>query len=198
MKMKTVALLVLIAAAVTYGQTPASSKPQSDAQSIAAALSAGPKFVTQNATVLDWPASPGGDYRVLRPGTNGWTCLPGLPKATHPEPGCFDKVFLAFMQDTLAGRTPDVHSVGISYMYEGKWVPNKSRAIASGAEFRVGPHIMIVGLDQKMLQTFNHDGSNGEAYVNTLPGHSELFLVIPIRQWDDGPAAIKSNGNAQK
>ncbi len=76
-------------------------------------------------------------------------------------------------------------------MYEGKWVPNKSHALGSGAEFRVGPHIMIIGLDQKMLQTFNHDGSNGESYVNTLPGHSELFLVIPIREWEDAQAAIK-------
>jgi hypothetical protein len=193
MEMKTVAMLVLLAAGVTYAQTAPSSKPQTDAQKIAAALQAGPKFVTQHATVLDWPASPGGDYRVLQPGYNGWTCLPGLPKATHPEPGCFDKVFLAFIQDSLAGRTPDVHSVGISYMYEGKWVPNKSHALGSGAEFRVGPHIMIIGLDQKVLQAFNHDGSNGEAYVNSLPGHSELFLVIPIRQWSDAQAAIKSN-----
>jgi hypothetical protein len=62
------------------------------------------------------------------------------------------------------------------------------RALAgSGDEFRVGPHIMIVGLDQKMLQTLNQDGSNGEPYVNHLPGHPELFLVIPIREWDDHP-----------
>jgi hypothetical protein len=31
----------------------------------------------------------------------------------------------------------------------------------------------------------NHDGSNGEPYVNSLPGHPELFLVIPIREWED-------------
>jgi hypothetical protein len=41
-----------------------------------------------------------------------------------------------------------------------------------------------------MLQTFNQDGSNGEAYANHLDGpHSELFLVIPIRAWDDAQAA---------
>jgi hypothetical protein len=193
MKRKIVALLVLIAAAVTYAQTPASSKPQTDAEKIASALQAGPKFVTQNATVLDYPVSPGDDYRVLQTGTNGWTCLPGVPGAVHPEPGCFDHVFLQFIQDSLAGRTADVHSVGISYMYEGKWLANKSHAVGSGTEFRVGPHIMIIGLDQKVLQTLNHDGSNGEPYVNSLPGHSELFLVIPIRQWDDAQGAIKSN-----
>jgi hypothetical protein len=193
MRLKTVALFVFIAAVVAYAQTPASNKSQTDAEKIAAALQAGPKFVTQNATVLDYPAAPGGEFRVLRAGTTGWTCLPGAPGAVHPEPGCFDQVFLQFMKDTMAGRTPDVHSIGISYMYEGKWVPNTSHALGSGAEFRVGPHIMIVGLDQELLQKLNHDGSNGQAYVNTIPGHRELFLVIPIREWADAEAALKSN-----
>jgi len=49
---------------------------------------------------------------------------------------------------------------------------------------------MIIGLDQKMLQTLNQDGSNGEPYVNHLAGnHTELFLVIPVREWDDAQAA---------
>ena len=40
-----------------------------------------------------------------------------------------------------------------------------------------------------MLETLNHDGSNGEPYVNHLAGHHpELFLVIPIREWDDSQA----------
>jgi hypothetical protein len=183
--MKTIAFLVLITAVVTYAQTPASRKPKSDEEKIASALQAGPKFVTQNATVHDWPTSPGGEYRILRAGANRWTCLPGLPTGAHDEPGCFDQVFLQFIKDSIAGGTPNVQSVGISYMYGGFWVPNKSHAMGSGDEFHVGPHIMIVGLDQKMLQTLNQDGSNGEPYVNHLPGHSELYLVIPIREWDD-------------
>lgn len=35
------------------------------------------------------------------------------------------------------------------------------------------------------MQTLNRDGSNGKPYVNHLPGHSELYLVIPIREWED-------------
>jgi hypothetical protein len=31
-------------------------------------LRAGPVFVTKNATLLDWPSTPGGEYRVLRKG----------------------------------------------------------------------------------------------------------------------------------
>jgi len=185
--MKSIAFLILITA-VSYAQMPASRTSKSDAEKIASAMRAGPKFVTQNATVLDWPSSPSGEFHVLRAGTSGWTCLPGLPGFAHDDPGCFDQVFLEFMKDSMAGRTPNVQNVGISYMYGGFWVPNKSEARGSGNEFHVGPHIMIIGLDQKIMQTLNHDGSNGEPYVNHLPGRSELFLVIPIREWNDGQA----------
>ncbi len=182
--MKIIAFSILLTA-VTYAQMPASRPVKSDPEKIASAMRAGPKFVTQNATVLDWPSSPGGEFRGLRAGTNGWTCLPGRPEAAHDEPGCFDQVFLQFIKDSTAGRSPNVQSVGISYMYGGFWVPNKSHAVGSDNEFHVGPHIMIIGLDQKIMQTLNHDGSNGEPYVNHLAGRSELFLVVPIREWND-------------
>ena len=188
--MKKFAFLVLITAVVTYGETPTSSRSKSDSEKIASALGAGPKLVTRNATVLDWPTSPGGEFHVLRAGASGWTCLPGFPGSAHDEPGCFDQVFLQFIKDSIAGRTPNVQSVGISYMYGGFWVPNKSHSAGTGDEFHVGPHIMIIGPDQKLLETLNHDGSNGEPYVNHLAGrHAELFLVIPIREWEDAQAA---------
>jgi hypothetical protein len=178
---------VLLTAVTAFPQS-SERLPVTDAEKIADALRAGPAFITKDATVLDWPSSPGGEFRVLRAGTHGWTCLPGRPGAAHDEPGCFDEVFLQFMKDSMAGHTPNLQSVGISYMYGGFWVPNKSHAMGSGDEFHVGPHIMIIGLDQKILQTLNHDGSNGEAYVNHLPGRSELYLVIPIREWEDSQA----------
>jgi hypothetical protein len=181
MKLSTI---VLVAAAAAFAQTAESRMPVTDAEKIADALRAGPPFVTKKATLLDWPVTADGEYRVLRKGSNQWTCLPGHPGSPHDEPGCFDQVFLQFIKDSIAGRTPDVQNVGLSYMYGGFWVPDTSHAPGSGTEFHVGPHIMIIGLDQKMLQTLNHDGSNGEPYVNHLSGHTELYLVVPIRQWD--------------
>jgi hypothetical protein len=192
--MRKLAFALLITATATYGQMPASSKSRSDAEKIVSALRSGPKYVTRNATVLDWPTSPSGEFKVLRAGTNDWTCLPGFPGAGHDEPGCYDQVFLQFYKDTHAGRAPNVQNVGVSYMYMGKWVPNMSHAMGSGNEFHVGPHIMIIGLDQKRLQTLNQDGSNGEPYANHVPGHSELYLVIPVREWDDAKAISTVGG----
>jgi hypothetical protein len=187
---------VLLTSATAFAQS-SDRLPVTDAEKIADAMRAGPAFITKDATVLEWPPKPGREYRVLRKGSNEWTCLPGRPGSTHDEPGCFDQVFLQFIKDSIAGRPPNVQSVGISYMYGGFWVPNKSHAMGSGDEFHVGPHIMIIGLDQKIMQTLNHDGSNGQPYVNHLQGHAELYLVIPIREWDDAQK-VSSVGEAHR
>jgi hypothetical protein len=39
-------------------------------------MSAGPAAIAADATVMDWPASAGGEMRVLREGSNGWVCYP--------------------------------------------------------------------------------------------------------------------------
>ena len=63
-------------------------------------------LLRENATVLDWPTSPGGKFRLLRAGTNGRTCLPGFPRSAHDEPGCFDQVFLQFIKDSVPVSRP--------------------------------------------------------------------------------------------
>src|SRR5271155_2864880 len=118
----TLLTTVLLAAATAAFAKSSDRLPVTDAEKIADALRAGPKFITQDATLLDWPAVPGGEYRVLRKGSNEWACLPGIPAYPHDEPGCFDPVFLHWIQDSVAGRTPRIDRVGISYMYVGAWV----------------------------------------------------------------------------
>lgn len=181
------ACLCFVITSLAIPQTAPPKHPETDAAKIADALRAGPKFITSGATILDWPSSPGGEYRLLRRGTNGWTCLPGLPGYSHDEPGCFDPVFMQWMKDSLAGKAPHVESVGIAYMYAGAWVPNLSAPGPKTQDFRVGPHIMIVSPheNQKELQSFSHDGSNGMPYVAHLPGSTDLYLVMPVREWDE-------------
>ena len=181
-------LLLLLTTLTAHAQTQMPAHPGTDAEKIRDALTAGPAFITKAATILDWPATSDGPYRVLRKGTNNWTCLPGHP-VLRDEPACFDPVFVEWLKDSLAGREPHIETVGISYMYGGAWVPNKSGKddAAKSGYFHVGPHIMIVSphQNQQELQSFSHDGSNGMPYVTRLPNGSDLFLVIPIRQWDE-------------
>jgi hypothetical protein len=176
----TVLLTVTIAVALSPDRLPVT-----DSEKIADALRAGPAFITSDATVRDWPSAPGGEYRLLRQGSNEWTCLPAIPGYPHDEPGCFDRVFLRWMQDSLAGRAPQIDRIGISYMYFGAW---QSKDGSSGHEFHVGPHLMIVSPHQDDFQGFNRDPSNGMPYVAHLPHHTELYLVMPARQWDEPDA----------
>jgi hypothetical protein len=117
------ALFSLSATLAASAQTAPPDHPSTDAEKIADALRAGPRFITKDATLLDWPTTPGGEYRILRQGTNEWTCLAGFPGLPHDEPACFDPTFMQWMKESLAGREPHIDRVGISYMYAGAWVP---------------------------------------------------------------------------
>ena len=186
--MNTIKIFVIatLAGLTAYGQTAETKLPATDAEKIADALRAGPAFVTKDATLLDWPSTPGGKYRVLRQGTSEWTCLPAVPGYPHDEPGCFDAVFLRWIQDGLAGKKARIDRVGIAYMYVGAWVPEKSEHSGGiHSEFHVGPHIMIITPHQDELQSMNRDGSTGMPYVAHLPNQTDVFLVMPIREWGD-------------
>ncbi|HWE53591.1 MAG TPA: hypothetical protein VG273_27620 [Bryobacteraceae bacterium] len=72
-----VLILLLEGAAAVHAQT--SKMPTTDAEKIANAPRAGPAFITRDWTLLDWPSSPGGEYRVLRKDASDWSCLPAVP-----------------------------------------------------------------------------------------------------------------------
>jgi hypothetical protein len=60
---------------------------------------------------MDYPASKGGEFRVLRKGSIEWTCLLGPPPGSkHDDPGCFDRVFFEFVKEVLAGRPQHIDS----------------------------------------------------------------------------------------
>ncbi len=194
MKLLTTVLLTVATAFAQWSDR----SPLTDAQKIADAVRAGPPFITKDATVVDWPPTPGGEYRVLRKGSNEWTCLPAIPGYPHDasdtafktEPGCYDPIFFRAMQDSIARRPPHIDRIGISYMYLGLW---KWARDDSGHDFHVGPHLMIVGPHQDDFQGFNHDATNGMPYVSHLPNRPELFLVMPIKQWSEKNYFVQRN-----
>ena len=57
----------------------AAAQKMTDAQKITNAMSAAPVSIAKGATIMDWPASHGGQPRQLRAGTNGWVCYPTTP-----------------------------------------------------------------------------------------------------------------------
>jgi hypothetical protein len=96
---------------------------------IAEAMRAAGPVISAEATILDWPAELGGEWTVLREGSNGWTCLPDPPY--YPEgighPIGMDEVWLAFMKARIAGEEfAPVTKPGIAYMLDGGGGPSIS------------------------------------------------------------------------
>jgi hypothetical protein len=44
---------------------------------------------------------------------------------------------------------------------------------------------MVVSPHQDDFQGFNRDPSNGMPYVAHLPHRTELYLVMPVQQWNE-------------
>jgi hypothetical protein len=101
-------------------------------------------------------------------------------------------MFMRWIEDSLAGRTPQIDRIGISYMYFGAW---QSTDGSSGQEFHVGPHLMIVSPHQDDFQGLNRDPSNGMPYVAHLPHPTELYLVVPARQWSEWQAGSRAHAS---
>ena len=63
-------VLCLFAALTVSAQSTTEQLPVTDAEKIADALRAAPNFITDGATIVDYPASKGGEFRVLSKGSS--------------------------------------------------------------------------------------------------------------------------------
>ena len=169
----------------------------SDEWKIANALSAGPASITDHATVIDWPANPKDGLprgRVLRQGTNGWTCMPDLPGKPQHDPMCVDETMMKWLTATLAGKKPDIDRVGLAYMLMGEARQGQGAALAEDPSqvkewFYVGPHVMIVLPDaaKDALRGINQDLSNNQPYTTLLSSADVAtpLWVIPVAKGGD-------------
>jgi hypothetical protein len=163
------------------------SSDQSDEWKIKNALSAAPAVIAERAAVMDWPTDPkSGPGRMLRKGSNGWTCMPDLPGKPAHDPMCADETMMKWLTATFAGRPPNIDRVGMAYMLLGEAGADQNDVSAKtppkGKDwYYVGPHVMIVlpDADKTALEGINHDISKSEPYVTALNSSSPL-LVVPI------------------
>jgi hypothetical protein len=185
------------------------SSDHSDGWKIQNALSAAPAAIADEATVRDWPVDlHSGDFsggRVLRQGTNGWTCMPDIPGKAQHDPMCADETMMKWMMATFAGREPDIDRVGLSYMLLGEALADPSDMAAKkpppGKDwYYAGPHVMVVLPDscRSALQdvpnplqgSADHDVTGRGAYVNA-PRSSSPLWVIPVAKAGERVRAYK-------
>jgi hypothetical protein len=175
------------------------ARERSDAAKIENALSAAPGFISDHATVMDWPSEREGrrEMRTLRKGTKGWTCMPDLPGRPRHDPMCVDETMMKWMMATMAGRPPNIDKVGIAYMLQGEAGADPNDLSAGtpppGKDwYHVGPHVMIVLPDacKDALRDQNRDPSTGEPYV-AVPASSSPLLVVPVAGPDEAVVTEK-------
>src|ERR1700679_4088078 len=108
------------------------------------ALSAGPASIVKNATVAEMDDK--GNLKVLRAGSNGWTCTPGSASNIGEPPMCADQVALQWHRDFMAGKPkPTTTSPGIEYMLAGATQRSDSDPYdKTSPAIKIGPHWMIL------------------------------------------------------
>ena len=127
-------LLTVTAASVASAQDAAKVKPQggmmsaaaskakahkmSTAEIIRSATSAGPRSISDNATVM--AADDSGKMVKIRAGTNGWTCIPDEPTTPGLDPMCIDKSGMEWVSALIAKKPKPTNTApGLIYMLQG-------------------------------------------------------------------------------
>jgi hypothetical protein len=98
-------------------QGAAQANHPTDAQLIKQALSAAPARIAKSAAVVAPQAN--GTMKELRPGTNGFTCLPNDPQTPGTDPMCLDSNGMKWAQAWMAHTKPTNEAPGIAYMLQG-------------------------------------------------------------------------------
>ena len=158
--------------------TEAASK-ESDAAKIQRAIKAAPKNITDEATIMD------ADGRILREGTNEWTCFPGVPLISGDKhPMCNDPVWMEWLGALFDGGMPELpDTVGVSYMLLGDALvdnsdPGATDPDSDGMWHQEGPHIMMLFPTLEEIEYLPRDPSEGGPYV-MWDGTPLVHVMIP-------------------
>lgn len=112
-------LMGLLAPLALHAQQPVSKASNlTKAEYIAAAEKAAPPSISANAAIIRLEM--GGKITKYRDGTNGFTCLFGLPGDPEEAPLCGDANTVQWLSDAMSGKPKPTNTVaGIAYMGAG-------------------------------------------------------------------------------
>jgi hypothetical protein len=191
--------MMVLAALIPAGPVLAQTAESTDEAKIADAIRAAWPEVTDEATILDWPDGADGDFRVIRQGTNGWSCLPDMPGDSIDEPQCLDDEWLEFTRNFLAGRPHTTTRTGLAYTFNAQWAASNTDAMATepapGNQWHEGgSHLRMLVPDLETLDGFPTEPTpNGGAYV-MWKGTPYVHLMIPIPESHTGGPQTHAGG----
>ena len=143
------------------------------------AMSAAPADISGEAKIVDV------DGTLLRDGSNGWTCMPGvalIPGDTHPM--CNDAVWTAWMKAAAGGEPFSTSVIGVSYMLMGDALVNNDDPGATdpndgGTWVQEGPHLMLLMPSTDMIEGMSRDPYAGGPYV-MWDGTPLVHVMVPL------------------
>lgn len=157
---------------------------ESTATKIARAEMAAPASISAEATIMD------ADGTVLREGSNGWICLPGVPLIPGDDhPMCNDAVWTAWLAAVAAGEEFSTDTVGYSYMLQGDAMvhnhdPSATEPDDSGHWVQEGPHLMLLMPTNVALAGMNDDPNVPGPYV-MWGGTPMRHIMVPVGPRDN-------------
>jgi hypothetical protein len=166
------------AASETASQT--ASTDHSDP--LASAMAAAPTSIGSKASIVQAQAD--GSMKMLRQGSNGWTCMPDNPQTPGHDPMCMDANGLKWAQAWMAHKDPPTGAVGLMYMLEGGSDASNRNPFATrpndGQWVETGPHIMVVGSKEILAGYPADDKPDTRAPYVMFAGTPYAHLMIPI------------------
>ena len=177
-------LAALFTPALAAAQAEAQANGSADAK-IRNAMSAAPQSIAASATILDWPATEGGEPVQLRAGTNGWTCFPDFPGSDGDDPQCLDRTWLNWASAYLKKEAPRIERVGIGYMIApgGASTSNTDPyATAPSPDNDWGhdpPHLMVLVPDLEDLEGLPTTRESGGPWV-MWRGTPYAHIMVPL------------------
>ena len=172
--------LSLFCAPLVYGAHHATSEKAgySEQEIIEIAMSAAPSNVSSEATIID---STG---KVLREGSNGWTCMPGTPPNENVNPMCADQAWQKWLQAFMAQTeyNSENEAFGMSYMLVGDQAIDNDDHFnldrSTGTWVAEGPHLMLL-LPESLMSNLPTDPYAGGPYV-MFKGTDFVHVMVPL------------------
>jgi hypothetical protein len=174
------AFLATAVAFVSVASAFAATRPMTDEETITNAMSAAPEAVGKNATIVNW------DMKVLRKGSNNFTCIPDDPTTPTNDPMCADENGMEWLHAYMAKKPPPDGKIGFGYMLQGESATSNADPFApppaDGKWSQAGPHVMIFNAKGTMTG-YPRPGEHPDAtqpfvmYQDTPYEH----LMIPTR-----------------
>lgn len=167
-----------VLAAGLWALSALAGEPETKAEKIARAMSAAPPSVSRGAMVMDV------DGTMLREGSNGWVCMPGIgPGDDHPM--CNDALWMKAMEALGAKQDFEADRIGISYMLAGDARVNNADPYDTEPGpgevwVQEGPHLMVL-VPRAALAGLTDDPDSGGPYVmwkDTPYAH----IMIPVAE----------------